>query len=179
VANFFQSNVSTSSGDLQASTNGASTYNGSFTFGITSSNGNITGLTLNGASAAGDFTYSGNTISGNVGTPYEGLYFTFTNANATNEQVTVTAAEGMANSLYTTATNYGDPNIGTVQSMITNDENQNQTYTAQYNNLINEANNYTNFLVQQYSSMTTSIQNSGQTLNVLNQLVAAQYSNRG
>jgi flagellar hook-associated protein 2 len=179
VANFFQSAVSASSGDLQANTNGSSTFNGSFTLGISSSNGNITGLTLNGGSAAGDFTFSGNLITGNVGTPYEGLYFTFSNANATNEQVTVTASEGMANSLYTTTTNYGDPNIGTVQTLVNNDQNQNLNFTNQYNNLIDEANSYADFLVQQYSSMTTQIQNSGQTLSVLNALFTAQYSGNG
>ena len=179
VANFFQSSVTTSSGDLQAGNTAQSNFNGTFTLGVTATGGNITALSLNGGSAAGAFTFNGNSINGVPGSPYAGLYFTFGPQSALAEQITVTASQGMANSVFNSTTEYGDPNVGTVQNLIVGKQNQDQTYTGQYNNLINEANNYTNFLLQQYSELTTNIQNSGQTLNVLNALFTAQYSGNG
>jgi len=176
VANFFQSTISTSSATLQPSSNDFTSYAGSFSLGIATSGGSISGLTLNGGSADGDFTFSGNTISGVAGSPYAGMYFTYT---GTGETVTVTSTQGMANQIYTTSNNYGNTTTGSIQMLINNDQNEDSSYTAQYNNVIDEANNYTNFLLQQYSDLTTQMQSAGQTLNTLNALFTAQYSSNG
>jgi flagellar hook-associated protein 2 len=179
VANFFQSSVTTSSGNLQAGNTAQANFSGSFTLSVSATNGSITSLQLNGGDATGDFTFSGNTISGAIGSQYQGLYFTYLPQNSSNDTITVNGSTGMANSVYTTTTNYGDPIIGSVQGLITSKQDQDLTFTNQYNTLVNQANNYTNFLLQQYSSLTTNIQNNGQTMNVLNALFTAQYSGNG
>jgi flagellar hook-associated protein 2 len=178
AANFFQSSVTASSPDLQPSTTDFSSFAGSFTLGVSMSGSNISALTLNGSAApASDFTFSGTSISGAAGSPYAGLYFTYTGSGTGASPITVTSTQGMANQIYTNATNYADPTVGSIQGLIASDQNQNSSLTANYNTWVTEANNYTNFLLQQYASLTTQIQNNGQTLNTLNALFTAQYGN--
>jgi flagellar hook-associated protein 2 len=178
VANLFQSSVTTDSTNLQPSTTDYSSFTGQFTLGVTSSGGTITGLTLNGANASSDFSFSGNTISGLASGPYAGMYFTYSGGDGT-DNITVTSAQGIANQLYNTANNYGNTLTGSVQNLITSDQNQDLSYTTQYNTLIDEANSYTNFLVQQYSSLTSQIQSAGQTLTTLTALMNAGYNSNG
>ena len=170
VANLFQATLTSSSPNLQPSGTNQSTFTGSFNLGITVTGGNVTGLTLNGGSAASSFIFSGNTIQGLYGTPYAGMYFTYT---GTGETVTVTSTQGIGNQVYTTANNFGNTTNGTVQSLVTNKESQNASFTSQYNNWVNEANAYANFLLTQYSSLTTQIQSAGQTLTTLTALMNA------
>lgn len=178
VANFFQSAVTTDSTNLQASATDYSSYSGSFALGITSSGGAITGLTLNGASASSAFSFSGTSITGLAGTAYAGMYFTYTGGDGTSS-INVTATQGVANQLFTTTDNYGNTLNGSVQSLITSKQNQDLSYTNQYNTIINQANNYTNFLIQQYSSLTSQINSAGQTMNTLTALMNAGYNSNG
>ena len=176
VANLFQATLTTNSANLQPSGNNLSSFSGSFQLGITAAGGNITGLTVNGQSAANDFIFAGNTIQGLFGTPYSGMFFTYT---GTGETVTVNSTQGVGGQVYNTANNFGNTTTGTIQGLITADESQDLQFTSQYNNWINEANAYTNFLLGQYSALTTQIQSAGQTLTTLNALQQAQYSSNG
>jgi flagellar hook-associated protein 2 len=177
VANLFQATLTTSSVNLQSSGANLSTFSGSLTLGISvDGSGNITNLTLNGGSATGSFIAVGNTIQGQYGTPYAGMYFTYT---GTGETVTVNSTQGIGNQVYSVANNFANSNSGSVQTLITDKQSQNLQFTSQYNNWINEANDYTNFLLTQYSSLTTQIQSAGQTLSTLNALFTAQYSGNG
>jgi flagellar hook-associated protein 2 len=173
VANLFQSTLTTSSVNLTPSGTNQSTYAGTFTLGITMTGSDIGGLTLNGKSASSDFIFSGNTIQGLYGSPYAGMYFNYTGAG---EDVQVTSTQGVGNSVYTVANNYGNATTGSVQSLVTDKQNQDLQFTSQYNNWVNEANDYTDFLLNQYSALTTQIQTAGQTLSTLNALFTAQYS---
>lgn len=177
VANLFQATLTTSSVNLQSTGTDLATYAGSLTLGISvDGSGNITNLTLNGGSSAGSFIAVGNTIQGQYGTPYAGMYFTYT---GTGETVTVNSTQGIGNQVYGVANNFANSNSGSVQTLIADKQNQNLQFTSQYNNWINEANTYTNFLLTQYSSLTTQIQTAGQTLSTLNALFTAQYSGNG
>jgi flagellar hook-associated protein 2 len=176
VANLFQSTLTTSSANLTPSGTNLASFAGTFTLGITMTGSNITGLTLNGKSAAGDFIFAGNSIQGQYGTPYSGMYFTY---NGTGETVTVSSTQGIASQVYTSANDFASTTSGSLQTLIEDDQNENLSYSSQYNNWVNEANDYTNFLLTQYSSLTSQIQASGQTLDTLNALVAAGNSSNG
>lgn len=177
VANLFQATLTTSSVNLQSSGGNLSTYSGSFSLGISvDKTGNISNLTLNGANASASFTAVGNTIQGQYGTPYAGMFFTYT---GTGETVTVNSTQGIGNQVYTVANNFANTTGGSIQNLIVNDKNQNLQFTSQYNNWISQANTYTNFLLSQYSSLTTKIQTAGQTKSTLVALMNAQYYGNG
>lgn len=176
VANLFQSTLSSSSVNLTPSGTNLSTYSGSFKLGITMTGSDITGLTVNGQSNTGKFIFHGNTIEGQSGSAYSGMYFTY---NGPGETVNVTSSQGVGSQVYTTANKFANTTTGSVQGLITDNENQDLQFTSQYNNWVNQANAYTNFLLTQYSSLTTQIQNAGQTLSTLNALFTAQYSSNG
>lgn len=176
VANLFQSTLTTDTADLQPSGSNLSTFSGSFSLGITMTGSNITGLTVNGKSAAGDFIFAGNTIQGQFGTPYSGMFFTYTGSG---ETVKVSSTQGIAGGIYTTANNFASTTTGSLQTLIQDDQSQNLSYSSQYNNWVNEANDYTNFLLTQYSSLTSQIQQSGQTLDTLTALMNASNNSNG
>jgi flagellar hook-associated protein 2 len=175
VANLFQATLTTSSVNLTPSGNNLSSYSGTFTLGITMTGSDVTGLTLNGQ-ATTDFIFAGDTIQGRSGTPYSGMYFTY---SGTGGNVSVTSSQGIANQVYSTANNFASTTSGSVQGLITDDQNQNLQFTSQYNNWVNEANTYTDFLLTQYSALTSQIQQSGQTLNTLTALMNAGYNSNG
>lgn len=174
VANLFQATLTSSSVNLQPSSSNLSTFSGTLTFGITMTGTNITGLTVNGSPASNNFLFAGNQIQGMPGTQYSGMYFTYT---GTGETVTVNSTQGIANQAYTVTNNFGNPTSGSVQTLITDKQNQNLQFTSQYNSWISTANDYTNFLVTQYSSLTTQIQSAGNTLNTLTALMNADNRN--
>ncbi|MTJ82598.1 MAG: flagellar filament capping protein FliD [Telmatospirillum sp.] len=174
VFKMFQSTVSSSSTSLQPLGTDYSSFAGSFTMGVTTNAaGGITGVTVNGSPSTA-FSISGNTISGVYGSAYSGMSFTFTGpANATTV-ATLTATQGMANQLYTTANNFGSTLNGAVQNLVTKLQDTDTNLTSQYNTIINQANNYTTFLLQQYASLTTKIASATYTTTVLNQMFAMQ-----
>ena len=176
VAGLFQSSLTTSTPDLQPSGNNLSSFAGAFTLGITAAGGNITGLTVNGQNASNDFIFAGNTIQGLFGSKFAGMFFTYT---GTGGNVTVTSTQGVGNQVFTAANNFANSTTGSIQGLITDDENQNLQFTSQYNNLINQANDLTNFLLTQYSALTQQIQAAGQTQQTLQALMNAQFSNNG
>ncbi len=177
VANLFQSTLTSSSVNLQPSGSDTSTFSGQLTFGITTDSlGNVSSLTLNGGSASGNFIAVGNQIQGQYGTPYSGMYFTYTGTANSSESVTVNSTQGLANQVYTVSDNFGDATSGSVETLIENKQQQNLQFTSQYNNWVNEANDYTTYLLSQYSSLTTQIQSAGQTLDTLTALMNADNS---
>jgi len=179
VASLFQSTLTSSSTDLTPAGSNMSSYNGSLTFEITSdSSGNLKTVTMNGGqSITGNFVLAGNSLQGQFGTPYAGMYLTYSGPANNAETVTVTSTQGIANKVYTAANDFGNTTSGTVQGLIQNKQSQDLQFTSQYNNWVNEANNYTNFLLTQYSSLTTQIQSAGQTLNTLTALMNASNNN--
>jgi flagellar hook-associated protein 2 len=126
VANLFQSTLTTSTADLTPSGSNLSTYSGSLTFEITSdSSGSLKTVTMNGGqSITGSFLVVGNTIEGQYGSPYSGMYFTYSGAASSSETVTVTSTQGIANQVYTAANDFGNSTSGTVQGLISNKQNQ-------------------------------------------------------
>ena len=179
VANLFQATLTSSSVNLTPSGSNLSTYAGSFTFEIaTNASGDISTVTMNGGqSIAGKFLIVGNQIEGQYGTAYSGMYFSYNGAASNSETVTVNSTQGIANQVYTAANDFANTTSGSVQSLITGKQEQNISFTSQYNNWVNEANNYANFLLSQYSSLTTQIQSAGQTLNTLTALMNADNRN--
>jgi len=180
VANLFQSTLTSSSVNLQPSGSDMSTFSGQLTLGISvDSSGSVdpTNLMVNGQLSTGaDFDVAGNQISGVFGSPYAGMYFTYTGTPNSSETVTVNSTQGLANQVYTVSDNFGDATSGSVESLITNKQQQNLQFTSQYNNWVNEANDYTTYLLSQYSSLTTQIQSAGQTLDTLTALMNASDS---
>jgi flagellar hook-associated protein 2 len=179
VANLFQATLTSSSVNLQPSGSNLSSFAGSLTFGITTdATGGIKTLTVNGQPLSNNFIISGtNTIEGQFGTAYSGMYFTYSGQANSSETVTVNSTQGLGNQVYTVSNNFGSATSGSVQTLISNKQQQNLQFTSQYNSWINTANNYANFLISQYSSLTTQIQSAGQTLNTLTALMNADNRN--
>jgi flagellar hook-associated protein 2 len=172
VFNMFQSTVSSSNTALQTLGTDYSNYAGTFTLGVTTNaSGTITGVSVNGSPSSA-FTISGSTISGAYGSSYSGMAFSFSGAAGTTTTATISATQGLANQIYTTANNYGNSLNGTVESLVTSLQSTDATLESQYNLIINQANDYTTFLLQQYASLTTQIASASYTTTVLNDMFA-------
>ncbi|HVY99753.1 MAG TPA: flagellar filament capping protein FliD [Dongiaceae bacterium] len=171
VEALFEYQISTSSTDLTAISHNSSTYAGTITLDVTTDDdGNVTGVSGTDASGnAVDFTYSGNTIKGASGSLYAGMVFQW--SGAASETVTITTTNGIASQLYALTSDAADTSTGSVQSVINNLQEQDDTMTARVASLQTRADNYATFLLDQYGKLEASISQANQTADILKQLM--------
>jgi flagellar hook-associated protein 2 len=179
VQQLFSYTADTSSSDLRLTGHGDSTYSGSFTVNVTTdSNGNLTGATAtdsNGNTTA--LKVSGRLIEGATGSAYDGLIFAYSGDQ--NESITVNASQGIADQMYQVSAQAGDPNLGSVQSLISDLQNTDNTLTSNMNDLQSEANNYYTYLLNYYGTLESSISEANQTSTLLQQMMALDATNNG
>jgi len=176
VAELFQYQAKTSSGDLTLIDHSDATYNGSFTLDLTTdSSGNLTGVSGTDSSGnAVDFTTSGNTITGASGTPYAGLTFYFTGSQS--ESVSVTASQGIADQLYQTTDALDNTSTGTAQTMISSLETEDTMNAERSSELQTEANTYAEALLVEYGNLEASISAANQTQSILQEMMSSSGS---
>lgn len=177
VQQLFSYTATTSNSDLRLTGHGDSTYSGSFTVNVTTdANGNLTGATAtdsNGNTTA--LQVSGRLIEGRSGTAYDGLIFAFSGDQS--ESITVNASQGIADQMYQVSDQAGDPNLGSVQSLISDLQTTDNTLTSNMNDLQSEANNYYTYLLNYYGTLESSISEANQTSTLLQQMMALDSAN--
>jgi flagellar hook-associated protein 2 len=149
---FFQSSYTTSNSDLQL-INNDSTSSLSFTLDITADSSGITGATVNGQS--GLFTVSGDELIGATGSVYAGLTFAI---DATADQsISVSLKQGLADSLVSLASQYGDTSSGLLQQQISSLTDTDNALSAQASDMQTSISSYETTLVNKYATMETEI----------------------
>jgi flagellar hook-associated protein 2 len=167
VQKLFEYQATTSNGDLKLTSHGSSTYTGDFTMDITTDDsGAITHVSAKDAAGkAIDLNYNGKTISGVAGTAYEGLTFYY--SGATTASISVSASQGIADQMYQASDAVADKNTGSLQTVITNIQDQDTTLTTRASEIQTSANNYATFLLDQYGKLEASISAAEQTQSLL------------
>jgi len=176
VKKLFSYTADTSSADLNLVAHGSSTYAGTFTLNVTTdSSGNVTGATATDSSGnTTALNVSGSVISGKSGTAYAGLQFSFSGTQS--ESITVTASQGIADKIYQTSDAAADTATGSVQSLISTLESQDDTLTGKASDLQTQANNYYNYLLDYYGRLEARISEANQTADLLSQLLSSDNS---
>jgi flagellar hook-associated protein 2 len=176
VAQLFQYQATTSSGDLALIAHSGATYSGTFTLDLaTDANGNLTGVSGTDSSGnAVDFTFSGDTISGASGTPYAGMTFFF--GGNSSESITVNASQGIADQLFQSADSFDATGTGTIENMITSLQAEDSMNAERSSELQTEANDYAETLLLQYSNLEASISEANQTQSILQEMMSSDNS---
>lgn len=176
VQKLFSYTADTSSSDLKLAGHGSSTYAGAFTLNVTTdANGNITGATATDSSGnTTALSYSGSIITGKAGTAYAGLQFAFSGTQT--ESIMVTASQGIADKIYQTTDAAADTSTGSVQSLISTLESQDDTLTSRASELQTQANTYYNHLLDYYGRLEARISEADQTADLLKQLLTSDSS---
>ena len=171
VESLFEYQISTSSTNLTAISHNSSTYEGTITLNVTTdADGNITDVSGTDANGdAVDFTYSGSTIKGTTGSAYAGLVFKWT--GSASETVTISTSNGIASQLYELTSDAADTSTGSIQTIINNLEEQDDTLTAKATALQTQADNYATFLLDQYGTLEASISQANQMADILQLLM--------
>jgi flagellar hook-associated protein 2 len=161
--------LSFSSGDLSTIAAGNSPPS-SFTLDLAvDSSGNLASASVNGDSSM--FTVSGDTILGNAGTPYAGMALEFT--GNTTQSVTVTSTPGIASLINNIGTAASDPTSGTLQTLVSGLQTQDDTLQQQVSDIQSEAATYQAELQTQYAQYQAAIQEATTTLSYLQALLNA------
>ena len=171
VESLFEYQISSSSTDLTAISHNSSTYEGTITLDVTTdADGNVTGVSGTDASGnAMSFTYSGNVIQGASGTAYSGLVLKWT--GSASETVTITTSNGIASQLYELTSDAADTSTGSIQAIISNLQEQDDTLSAKADALQTRADNYATFLLDQYGRLEANISEANQMADILKQLM--------
>lgn len=181
VQSLFAYQATSSSNNLQLAGDNSSTYTGTLSFNITTdSSGNVTAVSATDQSTgqAADFTVSGNEIVGAAGSPYAGLTFSYS-GSTTSSPITVTVTQGLGDSIYQTADNYGNSTSGTVQTRISSLTGEDTTLQQQLSTVSAQADDYYNFLLNQYGVIEAQISEANQTASLLQQLMSYDTSSTG
>lgn len=181
VQSLFAYQATSSSNNLQLAGDNSSTYTGTLSFNIiTDSSGNVTAVSATDQSTgqAADFTVSGNEIVGAAGSPYAGLTFSYS-GSTTSSPITVTVTQGLGDSIYQTADNYGNSTSGTVQTRISSLTGEDTTLQQQLSTVSAQADDYYNFLLNQYGVIEAQISEANQTASLLQQLMSYDTSSTG
>jgi flagellar hook-associated protein 2 len=164
--------VTSSSGDLSTMAPGSNAPS-SFTLDLAvDDSGNLVSASVGGDSSM--FTVSGNVIIGNLGTPYAGLALDYT--GDTSQSVTVTSTPGLASLINGIGTTASDPTTGTLQSLVSGLQTQDDTLQQQVTDIESEASTYQSNLQTQYAQYQAAIQEATNTLTYLQALLNAQTS---
>jgi flagellar hook-associated protein 2 len=164
--------VTSSSGDLSTMAPGSNAPS-SFTLDLAvDDSGNLVSASVGGDSSM--FTVSGNVIIGNLGTPYAGLALDYT--GDTSQSVTVTSTPGLASLINGIGTTASDPTTGTLQSLVSGLQTQDDTLQQQVTDIESEASTYQSNLQTQYAQYQAAIQEATNTLTYLQALLDAQTS---
>lgn len=127
---------------------------------------------LTSASVGGDsslFTVSGNAIIGNSGTIYAGMAFNYTGSTAQSIAVGTTA--GIAAQINAISLNASNTSTGTLQSMISNLQTQDDSMATQVNDIDARAAVYKEMLTNQYAQYQSAISTADSTLDYLSALL--------
>jgi flagellar hook-associated protein 2 len=158
-----------SSGDLSTIAAGNSPPS-SFNLDLTvDGSGNLASASVDGDSSM--FTISGDTILGNTGTPYAGMALEFT--GNTSESVTVTSTAGIGSLINNIGTTASDPTSGTLQTLVSGLQTQDDTLNQQVTEIQSDAETYQTQLEDQYAQYQASILDATNTLNYLQALLNA------
>ncbi|HEY6833113.1 MAG TPA: flagellar filament capping protein FliD [Pseudolabrys sp.] len=164
--------VSSSSGDLSTMAPGTNAPS-SFTLDLAvDGSGNLVSASVGGDSSM--FTVSGNVIIGNLGTPYAGLALDYT--GNTSQSITVTSTSGLASLINGIGSTASDPTTGTLQSLVSGLQTQDDTLQQQVTDIESEASTYQANLQTQYAQYQAAIQEATNTLTYLQSLMDAQSS---
>jgi flagellar hook-associated protein 2 len=133
---------------------------------------------LTSASVGGDtslFTINGNSIIGNANTIYAGMAFTYTGTTSTS--ITVTSTTGIAAQIGNLAKTDSDTSTGSLQTLITNLQTQDNTMQQQVDDIDSRAALYQTMLTNQYAQYQAAISTANTTLNYLSALLNTGKSN--
>lgn len=83
-----------------------------------------------------------------------------------------TSSTGIAESIYTISQTAGDPNIGTVQTLVSNLEQSDTTLTSRITDIQQEESSYETFLLDQYGNLEASISANNQTVSLLQEMMS-------
>lgn len=171
VQKLFEYEATTSDSSLTLSNHGSATYSGSLSLTITSDGTSITGVSGTDSNGnAVSFTYAGNVIKGASGTLYAGLTFVYSGTSA-SKTISVTATQGIGDSIYQLAKAYGNSTDGTVESIVTDLENTDTDLTARASQIQDQANNYADYLTTQYANLEAKISLANQTASLLQEMM--------
>lgn len=121
------------------------------------------------------FTVSGNSIIGNSGTAYSGMAFTYT--GSTSQSIAITSTSGIAAQIHSIAKNASNTSTGSLQSMISNLQTQDDSMQQQIDDINSRAALYRTTLTAQYAKYQSAISTANSMLDYLSALLNSGNSN--
>lgn len=112
------------------------------------SDGSVGSVSVGGDSSL--FDVSGNRITGKDGTAYKGLVLVYSGASAS---VTFSATSGLFDQLYSTADGASDTNTGTLQNLIDDLDDQDDSMETRSNEIKDQADSYRTRLTAYYAKL--------------------------
>lgn len=120
------------------------------------------GLSLNGSN---QIELNSSTLSTNLTNNFSSVQLLFA-GDSTSHQ------EGIAQSIYSTALEYGDTSVGYVQTLVSSLQTQNATHATEVSALQQQASEYETFLLAQYGRLTSKITANDQEASLLTALTS-------
>lgn len=172
IEKLFAYSFTSSSSDLMLLARGTSAPS-TFTLDVTvDSSGAISGVSVGGDDTM--FTYDGTRIKGAEGTIYEGYTFVFTGDSS--QSITVTQSSGIAEKLYQSLEIAVNTDDGSLETIMTNLTEQDDTYQDQIDDIESRAETYKENLTTRYAKIQASISEAQSMLDYLQALLDAQNS---
>jgi flagellar hook-associated protein 2 len=140
---------------------------------VVDSSGALSSVSVDGDSSL--FTISGNSIIGAAGTDYAGIAFTY--RGTTSQSISVTASVGIASMLTAIADDASDSSTGTLQTLISDLQTQDDTLQQRADTINSAAATYEANLRVRYASYQAAIESANSTLDYLEALLNASNSN--
>jgi flagellar hook-associated protein 2 len=140
---------------------------------VVDESGNLTSASVGGDSSM--FTVSGNSIIGNSGTAYSGMAFTYT--GSTSQSIAITSTSGIAAQIHSIAKNASNTSTGSLQSMISNLQTQDDSMQQQIDDIDSRAALYRTTLTAQYAKYQSAISTANSMLDYLSALLNSGNSN--
>jgi flagellar hook-associated protein 2 len=140
---------------------------------VVDESGNLTSASVGGDSSM--FTVSGNSIIGNSGTAYSGMAFTYT--GSTSQSIAITSTSGIAAQIHSIAKNASNTSTGSLQSMISNLQTQDDSMQQQIDDINSRAALYRTTLTAQYAKYQSAISTANSMLDYLSALLNSGNSN--
>jgi flagellar hook-associated protein 2 len=140
---------------------------------VVDESGNLTSASVGGDSSM--FTVSGNSIIGNSGTAYSGMAFTYT--GSTSQSIAITSTSGIAAQIHSIAKNASNTSTGSLQSVISNLQTQDDSMQQQIDDINSRAALYRTTLTAQYAKYQSAISTANSMLDYLSALLNSGNSN--
>jgi flagellar hook-associated protein 2 len=167
VISLLANQVTTSSNSLSV-VNTAAASPANFTLDLAvDSSGNLTSASVGGDSSL--FTVTGNSIIGNSGTIYAGMAFTY--SGSTSQSIAITSTSGIAGQIYSVAKSTSNTSTGSLQTLITNLQTQDDTMQQQVDDINARAAVYKASLTSQYAQYQAAISTADSMLDYLSALL--------